>query len=309
MTEEQYEALLAKLDEDITSLTSDELEQLHAKITEHGLELKAQVADTPVGDDLDQLTADGARLSEALAAITAEQAARAEAAAEASGKADEAFAAFTEPEAEPEPEPVAPKPVADVARRRPLKPVPEPDEPQVVVAAAVGSEGFGGVFRASDDVAQAMWDAKKRGPNGSTTVARISRDTGRELGADPYVNWSILNDLSRSTQAYRQADSQAPLTAGGFCAPTEPVYDYFQQGSRDGIVDLPEANARRGRILYPEIFNIRDVMVQASVGWETTSTMDHDGVEKPCYTVACGDGVTYDVNAYSTCQKYSNFDL
>jgi hypothetical protein len=60
--------------------------------------------------------------------------------------------------------------------------------------------------------------------------------------------------------------------------------------------------------VYPEIFNIRDLQVENGIGWETTDTMDEDAVEKPCYTVDCGDGATFDVKAYSTCLTFSNFD-
>jgi len=312
MSEEEYEALLAKLDEDITSLTDEELTQLRDKITEHGRELKTQAAENPPsGDELEQLTKDADHLADALTRIAVEAEAREAAVAESAAKVDEAFKPFDEPEpepvAEPEPEPVAS--VAAVARRRPLKaPAPEPVKPKVVVAAAVGEEGLGGAYDSPADVARAMWDAKRRGPNGSVTVARIPVDHGRELGRDEMTNWSLLTDLSRKTQEFRIMNPGLPLTAGGFCAEAEPVYEYFEAGSLDGILDVPATTAKRGRVTYPEIFNIRDVMVQSGVGWQTTSTMDHDGIEKPCYTIACGDGVTYDVDAYSTCLKMSNFD-
>jgi len=138
---------------------------------------------------------------------------------------------------------------------------------------------------------------------------------GYDLGSDPYENWSTLERLKGDSQKARQLDpakdsTPMALTAAGFCAPAEPVYNFLGQdiASRDGLIQLPTAAARRGRVTYPELRNVRDAQVQAGVAWETTSTMDEDAVEKPCWTIACGTGATFDVKAYSTCLRFSNFD-
>jgi len=315
---ERFLELLARLDEDIAALTVDELTEARSEIAAYGRELRESAADV---EDQDALLADVTALAGALTAIDAELETRATAAAEAEAARADAFSAFGEDEAteelavDEEPveeaadEPVVASPaLQDIARRRPRVPAPEAvdDAPEVVVAAAVGDDRMGTRFENSDDLARAMFDANRRGPDGSRTVARMALEHPFELGAIPEDNWSVLQEVQRGVQQARLAGQS--LTAAGFCAPAEPVYEYFQQGSRDGIIDLPTVTARRGRLTYPEIFNIRDLQVENGVGWETTSTMDADEVEKPCYTVACGDGVTFDVNGYSTCLKFSNFD-
>lgn len=316
---DKFAELLAKLDEDITSLTDEELTEGRTGIMELGRSLKD--AET---DDEAQLVEDAKALAAAVTAIDAELETRATAAAEAAAARDEAFAAFDtaeepveepveEPAAEPVEEPVvaAAPSLAEIAERRPAAPEPEVEEdPKPVIAAAVGSEDkMGSPFGTREDLAAAMWEAKKRGVAGGRTVARADMSTGFVAGAIPEDNWSSLQDAQRQWQEALQAgkDYQA-LTAAGFCAPAEPVYDFFQQGSRDGIALFPEVTARRGQLVYPEIVNIRDLQVQSGIGHEHTATMDEDGIEKPCYTYDCGTGATFDVKGFSTCLTYSNFD-
>jgi len=150
------------------------------------------------------------------------------------------------------------------------------------VASAVGETGNGAPFADAHAMSRAIWDANKRGPmNGSQTVARIDLGHKYVAGGDPLDNWSLLQNVQSGVQKVRKEtlgtpDQMGALTAAGFCAPAEPVYSFLQQGSRDGIIDLPVVTARRGRLTYPEIRDIRDLQVENGVGWETTSTMDED---------------------------------
>lgn len=316
--------LLAQLESDIASLSVEELTEAREQIAAYGRELRDSA---PEVEDQEQLITDATALAAAIERIDTELVTRETAASEAATAREEAFAAFddeeaddaeaqgdaseeteTEEETQEEAAVTAAAPaLTDIARRRPRGPGPQPVETRALVAAAVGDSGLGSPFADSDAVARAMYDANRRGPsNGSHTVARIALDHGHELGAIPEDNWSVLMDVQRGVQQARREG--VALTAAGFCAPAEPIYAFLQQGSREGLIDLPTVTARRGRLTYPEIFNVRDLQVEAGVAWETTSTMDEDAVEKPCFTIVCGTGVTFDVNAYSTCLRYSNFD-
>ena len=319
--------LLAQLESDIASLTVEELTEARDQIAAYGRELR-DTADE--AEDQEQLNTDALTLAAALVRIDAELQERRKVATEAAAARDEAFAAFAEDEEEDDAEAqgdtsdeaeaeeeteeavtAAAPPLTEIAKRRPKKgPAPTAVETRALVAAAVGPSSAGKVgdpFPDSDAFAAAMWDAHTKGPrDGGRTVARLPLEHGHELRDIPEDNWSVLMDVQRGVQKARREG--VALTAAGFCAPAEPVYSFFQQGSRDGLIDLPTVTARRGRLTYPEIFNIRDLQVEAGVAWETTSTMDEDAVQKPCFTIVCGAGTTFDVNAYSTCLTYSNFD-
>ncbi|MCP4897315.1 MAG: major capsid protein [bacterium] len=316
---ERFEELLRQLEEDIASLSVDELTELRTEINAYGLELQ----DAEVEDET-QLLDDVKALAAAMATIDGELESRQAASEEAETARAEAFAAFesedseaeteegtTEEEPETEEPVVAAVPaISDVAARRPRR-QPEPpaeSDPEVVIAAAVGDDGMGVEFD-QESMAHAMFNAFRRGPaNGSQTVARMEVNNPYELGAIPEDNWSILQEIQRGAQRARQDTPLLPLSACGFCAPAEPRYTFFQQGSRDGIIDLPTATARRGQVAYPDIVDIRDLMVQEGIGFQSTAQMDCDEVDKVCYEVDCADGKTYAVDAYSTCLLYSNWD-
>jgi hypothetical protein len=322
--DEKFLELLAKLDEDIASLSNDELVEARHGLVEAGKQLGADIKAGEV-EDAEKALEDVDRLAAAVKAIDTESETRTAAAAETDAKLAESMSVFddeaTEPVEETE-EAVAEEPpteakakvasVADIARRR-KPPAPQPARP--LVASAVGGSGstqMGQAYGDHTELAQAMWDAHRRGPNGAQTVARVRLDTPFQLGSDEEANYNLVEQVKRDYQreAASAMDAGRPLAtvAAGFCAPAQPVYDYLQAGSRDGIFTAPELTASRGRFTFPELFNIRDLQVQNGVAWESTSTMDEDAVEKPCYTVACGDGITAQVSAYSDCIKFSNFD-
>lgn len=334
--DEKFLELLAKLDEDITALSNDELVEARQGLVEAGKQLGADIKAGEV-EDAEKAMEDVDRLATAVQAIDVEAETRSAAAAETDAKLAESMSVFDDDESNGEETETAsvnetdtadgdpnaeatvdekPKAkvasVADIARRR--KP-PAPKQTRPLVASAVGGNGstqMGQPFGDHTELAQAMWDAHRRGPNGAQTVARVRLDTPFQLGSDEEANYNLVEQVKRDYQ--RQVgtamDAGRPVAtvAAGFCAPAQPVYDYLQAGSRDGIFTAPELTASRGRFTFPELFNIRDLQVQNGVAWETTSTMDEDAVEKPCYTVACGDGITATVQAYSDCIKFSNFD-
>lgn len=316
--------LLEQLESNIASLTVEELTEARDQIAAYGRELRDSAAEV---EDQSQLITDATALAAAIVRIDEELAARTTVATEAAAAREEAFAAFddeeeeddaeaqgdaseeAEAEAEEETEAVtaAAPALTEIAKRRPKKgPTPSPVETRALVASAMNGDKVGTPFADSDALARAMFDAHRRGlANQRVTVARLPLDH-QVLGGEPEENWAALMDIRRGVQKARQEG--VALTAAGFCAPPEPIYTFLQQGSRDGLIDLPTVTARRGRLTYPEIFNVRDLQVEAGVAWETTSVMDVDAVQKPCFTIVCGTGVTFDVNAYSTCLTYSNFD-
>jgi len=319
---EEFAELLARLDENpLDDLSVEELTEARDKIVAYGRELR-DGAETV--EDTDQLVEDATALAGMVTRINTELEARETAAAANAEALGEAFSAFDETEETTEEvteevveevdEPVvasAPA-LADIASRRPPAPEPDPVTPTLAVVASVGNGAAPGTqFADRDALTRGLYEGWRKGPQGSTTVARYDLEfPTRTLGADPYDNWSILEGIKRDAQKARQNEDATALTAAGFCAPAEPVYNFLGQdiASRDGLIQLPTASANRGRVTYPELRNVRDAQVQAGVAWETTGTMDEDAVEKPCWTIACGTGATFDVKAYSTCLRFSNFD-
>lgn len=92
------------------------------------------------------------------------------------------------------------------------------------------------------------------------------------------------------------------VASGGWCAPSETLYDLFEVESRDGLFSLPEVNVPRGGIrwtqgpdfatLFAEITGFHYTEAQDIAG---EYGVDADGVgndtagSKPCYKVDCPD--------------------
>lgn len=100
--------------------------------------------------------------------------------------------------------------------------------------------------------------------------------------------------LSRATSEAR-LPSQSLVASGGWCAPSEVIYDLLELESRDGIFSLPEVGITRGgitRTLGPDFADIYN----AITGFHYTEQEDIDGNydgegggSKPCYKVECPD--------------------
>lgn len=306
---EEFTSILEAVDSgDLSGFTDEQLAELAAKIREYGQALKPE-SGTPTDQDID----DAKALAGALKTVEGELTVRTEAAAARQVEADAAFSAFTVPGPDPdddsdsdEDEPVEVAPVArpsaaEVAKRRPLSALPkaEPKTTAVVASAGEKEDSLGTRFADSEELASAMHSAWNRLANGSQTVARIERKNKYSLTSDPAENFGILQTIMAGSQQARQ-DGIA-LTAALGCAPSEPVYDFFNQSSRGaGIVDLPSVTARRGSRTYPPAVGIPDIQNQAGIGSEYT------GASKSCYTVACGTTRTTDVVANYTCLTFDN---
>lgn len=80
--------------------------------------------------------------------------------------------------------------------------------------------------------------------------------------------------------------AKAALTAaGGWCAPSETVYDFCSFETVSGILDLPTVQIRRGGINFTKGPSYADLA--ADWGFEQTEAQAEAGTVKDCYAVEC----------------------
>lgn len=91
------------------------------------------------------------------------------------------------------------------------------------------------------------------------------------------------------------------VAAGGWCAPSETVYDLLEGESRDGLISLPEINVTRGGIKFTKgpkfadlyaapSFNFTEEEAKAGKYAPTSATDPTNKVgPKPVYSVPCTD--------------------
>lgn len=112
------------------------------------------------------------------------------------------------------------------------------------------------------------------------------------------------NDVERIL-AFAADESRLPggslVASGGWCAPSETLYDLFEIESTDGTYSLPEVNARRGSIrwtsgpTFASIFGAVGFSYTAAQDVAGTYGVDANGVgdgsagSKPCYHLDCPD--------------------
>lgn len=84
------------------------------------------------------------------------------------------------------------------------------------------------------------------------------------------------------------------VASGGWCAPSETVYDLFELESRDGLFSHPEVNISRGGIRFTPGPDFASIF--AATGFTYTEAEDiagdydgEGGGSKPCFKVDCPD--------------------
>lgn len=83
------------------------------------------------------------------------------------------------------------------------------------------------------------------------------------------------------------------VASGGWCAPSETLYDFLEPESRDGIISIPEIQVNRGGIKFTT--GVDFSTIYEGTGFEYTEAQDEGGLygeggvagDKPCFTVPC----------------------
>jgi hypothetical protein len=101
------------------------------------------------------------------------------------------------------------------------------------------------------------------------------------------------------------------VASGGWCAPSETVYDLCNLSSRDGMISVPEVGVSRGGIRYASSPSFADVYNDTGFCFDEQADIDGnyavdengDPVEgpKPCAEVPCPDFTDYRLNVCGTC--------
>lgn len=162
---------------------------------------------------------------------------------------------------------------AGVRRSAPTPTAPPTDGMPAVITAAADIPGFGsgqkidtlGVADAMHARARGLADRSARMPVAAVKVPipdefMIRKDSD----ADAVITAAVDSVL-------KGKDAEALIAAGGWCAPSETMYDQFSVESRDGLLDLPSVGITRGGINVPSYFGIGDA---AGALWTWTEAND-----------------------------------
>lgn len=137
------------------------------------------------------------------------------------------------------------------------------------------------------------------------SIATIRKPMDPELIVNSNDPMHIEEVLRRAMDEKRLP--KGSLTAsGGWCAPSETIYDLCELESRDGIFSLPEIGIARGGISRTLGPNFADLYT--NVGFAYTEQEDIDGDydgegagTKPCYVVECPEFEDIRLNLAGLC--------
>lgn len=79
------------------------------------------------------------------------------------------------------------------------------------------------------------------------------------------------------------------VAAGGWCAPSETLYDFCSEVSTDGILSLPSMTVNTGSIRYTQGPDFAAIFANADGDWNLTEAEVIADTEKPCIEVECPD--------------------
>lgn len=93
------------------------------------------------------------------------------------------------------------------------------------------------------------------------------------------------------------------VAAGGWCAPSETIYDLCSGETLEGLVSIPEINIKRGGLRYTRGPDFADFYGTANGFFVQTETQAIAGATKPCVTVDCPAFTEVRLDAVGLCIK------
>lgn len=185
--------------------------------------------------------------------------------------------------------------------------IPEKNTPQVLIAAAQDVPQFYVGQRLDPSLLadaihnKARMLSDSRGNQTVYPVATIERPFGQGYdleGLDQASTWDALAEMTRPS---------ALVAAGGWCAPSELVYDLFEvECENDVLFSLPTFRVTRGGIRWP-VFVPHDETLNPGFTWTEANDIAATGSgTKPCVRIPCPTFTECRLDAVGLCITAGN---
>lgn len=311
---------------------AEDLDRIRAelRVREVRAEQQASLQQARVADQLSQLQArvHGAPAAQAPAEQTAQVDAEAIAEATAQGvtAALSAFMMDRRTGAPLRPTEIARRATASLAETAQHAPKPNVPSQRLAITASVDIPGVahGGDLTTFDAVIDVVSRKAKSmsvtsGNPNYQTVASIRNEFSHSI--DDRTKPSEVEELFRYLTKRDGMNAEALVAAGGWCAPSEIRYDFFNIAGSSGMIDLPTFGVTRGGIQFPVSPSLADAIDGAfapfaetfdgsSNPWLWTEADDIAAATgsptKPCVRVPCPDFDEERLEAYGICLTAGN---
>lgn len=318
--------------ETLDGLSAADIRDLRAKAAAAGAALAGKPNDEVTAEDLDKMEALQAFMAEAdekADALDAEAAEREERLAKARGafepkdegdgdaegdeaEGDEAEVVVDEEKKEPVLAAGAPAPRRSIAGRLQSK-TPAgsegDDKPRATLTASgdIPGYGVGSKFEGLKDLADAATALFGVMPTNRPLTVAPRRHFGlAQIKKGRTDGLTMDNSEFRSLQEVIEAaskESRLPggslTAAGGWCAPSETVYDLCEGETLDGLWDVPEVGVTRGGLSFTKGPDFSEIFGLG--GFLQTEAQAEAGTEKDCWNVECPEFEDVRLDAIGIC--------
>lgn len=194
--------------------------------------------------------------------------------------------------------------VKRAAAAAPTVEIPNRARPVITAAADVPGFALGGAMKDLDDVvkgAMERFQAMPRGKVGNVQnrygVAQITKQRSDGLSID---NFRSVQELIQAASNEFRLPGGSLTAAGGWCAPSETLYDLCTIESTDGLWNLPEVQVNRGGINFTKGPDFSTFYAYVSTAFQTEAQAEA-GTVKTCIEVECPDFTDVRLDAAYAC--------
>lgn len=116
-----------------------------------------------------------------------------------------------------------------------------------------------------------------------------------------------VEEVLRRASDESRLPQKSLVASGGWCAPSETLYDLLEVETRDGLFSLPEVGITRGginRTLGPDFAELYDQITGFHYTEDQDKNGDYDGDgggTKPCYEIECPDFEEFRLDVVGLC--------
>lgn len=89
--------------------------------------------------------------------------------------------------------------------------------------------------------------------------------------------------------------------AGGWCAPSERIWEFCELETMDGLLSIPEMTADRGGVTWTPGPQLSELLADVNFGFVQTEAEAEAGTTKPCFDISCPDWQEIRLDAIGFC--------
>jgi hypothetical protein len=180
----------------------------------------------------------------------------------------------------------------------------------ITAAADVPNFSSGQALADWDELTHAFMERSKSFRNRNDRNSGLMRYGAVKL-AKPENDFTITKGMT-AEQQFALIDQAADekrlpqgglVAAGGWCAPSETLYDFYSLEQVDGILSIPEFQVKHGGINFTTGPSYSDLTADANFGFLQTEAQAEAGDAKTCFQIDCPDWEDVRMDAIGFCIK------